>query len=71
MAGYTLEQSQTIIDNAGGCSALARNLNITRQRVEYWKKKGIPPKWQLTDARFFNCLLNKKSKRSQSPHHRA
>ena len=60
MAGYTLEQSQTIIDNAGGCSALAKKLNLTRQRVEYWQKKGIPPKWQLTDGCFFNRLLNKK-----------
>ena len=62
MAGYTLEQSQTIIDNAGGCSALAKELNVTRQRVEYWNKKGIPPKWQLTDGRLFNRLLNKKEK---------
>ena len=62
MAGYTLEQSQTIIDNAGGCSALAKKLNVTRQRVEYWSKKGIPPKWQLTDGRLFNRLLNKKEK---------
>ena len=38
MAGYTLEQSQTIIANAGGCSALAKKLNLTRQRVEYWQK---------------------------------
>ena len=61
MAEYTLEQSQTIIANAGGCSALAKKLNLTRQRVEYWQKKGIPPKWQLTDSRFFNRLLNKKT----------
>ena len=60
MAGYTLEQSKTIIANAGGCSALAKMLNLTRQRVEYWQKKGIPPKWQLTDSRLFNRLLNKK-----------
>ena len=60
MAGYTLEQSQTIIANAGGCSALAKKLNLTRQRVEYWNKKGIPPKWQLNDGRFFNHFLNKK-----------
>ena len=60
MAGYTLEQSQTIIANAGGCSALAKKLNLTRQRVEYWNKKGIPPKWQLTDGSLFNRLLNKK-----------
>ena len=61
MAGFTLEQSQTIIANAGGCSELAKKLNLTRQRVEYWQKKGIPPKWQLTDSRFFNRLLNKKT----------
>ena len=60
MAGYTLEQSQTIIANAGGCSALAKKLNLTRQRVEYWNKKGIPPKWQLNHGRFFNHFLNKK-----------
>ena len=62
MAKYTLEQSQTIIANAGGCSALAKKLNLTRQRVEYWQKKGIPSKWQLTDGRLFNRLLNKKEK---------
>ena len=60
MAGYTLEQSKTIIANAGGCSALAKKLNLTRQRVEYWNKKGIPPKWQLAEGRLFNRLLNKK-----------
>ena len=60
MAGYTLEQSKTIIANAGGCSALAKKLNLTRQRVEYWQKKGIPSKWQLNHSRFFNRLLNKK-----------
>ena len=62
MAGYTLEQSQTIIANAGGCSALAKKLNVTRQRVEYWQKKGIPPKWQLSDGRLFIRLLNKNTK---------
>lgn len=62
MAGYTLEQSKTIIENAGGCSALAKKFNVTRQRVEYWQKKGIPPKWQLTDGRLFNRLLNTKTK---------
>ena len=62
MAGYTLEQSQTIIANAGGCSALAKKLNVTRQRVEYWNKKGIPPKWQLNHGLFFIRLLNKKEK---------
>ena len=66
MAGYTIEQSRTIIDNAGGCVMLAEKLNkmqdkfIYRQVVEYWNKKGIPPKWQLNHGRFFNNLLNKK-----------
>ena len=66
MAGYTIEQSQTIIANAGGCSALAKKLNLTqdkflyRQVIEYWYKKGIPSKWQLNHSRFFNRLLNKK-----------
>jgi hypothetical protein len=59
MAGYTLEQSRTIIENAGGCSALARKFSVTRQRIEYWYKKGIPSKWQLNHSRFFNRLLNK------------
>jgi hypothetical protein len=62
---YTLEQSKTIIENAGGCSALATKLNkiqsgfITRQRIEHWNKKGIPAIWQLTYGRFFNRLLKK------------
>ena len=66
MAGYTLEQSQTIIDNAGGCAILADELNniqdkvLYRQVIEYWYKKGIPSKWQLNHSRFFNRLLNKK-----------
>ena len=65
MAGYTIEQSRTIIDNAGGCAMLAEKLNkmqdkfIYRQVVEFWYKKGIPPKWQLNHSRFFNRLLNK------------
>ena len=66
MAGYTIEQSRTIIDNAGGCAMLAEKLNkmqdkfIYRQVVEFWYKKGIPPKWQLNHSRFFNRLFNKK-----------
>ena len=66
MAGYTLEQSQTIIANAGGCAILADELNniqdkfLYRQVIEYWYKKGIPSKWQLNHSRFFNSLLNKK-----------
>ena len=68
MAGYTLEQSQTIIDNAGGCVILAEELNniqdkfLYRQVIEYWYKKGIPSKWQLNHGRLFNRLLNKKEK---------
>lgn len=56
---YTLEQSKIIIENAGGCPALAKKLNITRQRIEHWNKKGIPAIWQLSYGRFFNRLLKK------------
>ena len=62
---YTIDQSKTIIINAGGCTALAKKLNkmqdkfISRQRIEYWEKKGIPPIWQLKYGRFFNRLLKK------------
>ena len=67
MAGYTLEQSKTIIDNAGGCVIFAEKLNhiqdkfLYRQVIEYWYKKGIPSKWQLNHSRYFNRLLNKKT----------
>ena len=65
MSGYRLEQSKTIIENAGGCTMLAEKLNkmqdkfIYRQVVEYWYKKGIPPKWQLNHKRYFNHFLKK------------
>ena len=44
---------------------LAEKLNkmqdkfIYRQVVEYWYKKGIPPKWQLNHKRYFNNFLKK------------
>ena len=65
MAGYTIEQSRTIINNAGGCVILAEKLNkmqdkfIYRQVIEYWYKKGIPSKWQLQYGRYFNRYLKK------------
>lgn len=42
MAGYTLEQSQPSLLTLVDVSALAKKLNLTRQRVEYWQKKGFP-----------------------------
>ena len=65
---YTIEESKTIIENAGGCAELAKKLNnrlppnpkpITRQTVEWWAKKGIPAIWQLKYSRYFSYLLKR------------
>jgi DNA-binding phage protein len=36
--------ARNVIDAAGGTMGVARKLGYSRQRVHYWRRRGVPPK---------------------------
>ena len=36
--------ARDVIDAAGGMMGVARKLGYSRQRVHYWRRRGVPPK---------------------------
>ena len=54
-----IQIDQNLIKQLGGSSALAKKLNISKQRVSNWMNRGIPPIIKLT---YPNIFLKRKSK---------
>jgi hypothetical protein len=38
------ELARNIIDAAGGTASFAKKLGYSRQRVHYWRRRGVPTK---------------------------
>jgi len=36
--------ARNVIDAAGGTVGVAKRLGYSRQRVHYWRRRGVPPK---------------------------
>ena len=48
-----IQIDQNLIKQLGGSSALAKKLNISKQRVSNWMNRGIPPIIKLTYPNIF------------------
>ena len=55
----TIQSDKELITKLGGSSALAKRLGLSKQRINNWNTRGIPPSIKLTYPKIF---LSKKVK---------